>query len=219
MARCRLVHTLVWNTIFLHISRKHHGTQVQLLRDWLLNARSAPLSIKLTVEDEHESVLCAFEEVLGILVTRSDYWLTFDSHLPPLQFHNIFKSINFPMLTSVSLRSPATTSNIPDMFLTSPKLVDITLLRCIFPVVLPWEQVRRFRTARSTVTECLKVIRQSPSLHECRFEYIYSPDSLISKTIMPHLQLNHLHVGLKDSETSMSLFDSTTLPSLSELRI
>ena len=208
---------LVWDTIFLHISRKHHGTQVQLLRDWLLNARSALLSIKLTAEDEHESVLCAFEEILGILVTRSDYWLTFDSRIPPPQCPNIFKNINFPMLTSVSLRNPASTPNIPDMFLTSPKLVDITLLRYNFPVVLPWEQVRRFRTARSTVTECLKVLRQSPNLQKCRFEYVYAPDSLIS--IMPHVQLKHLHVGLKDSETSMSLLDSITLPSLSELRI
>ena len=60
---------LIWNTIFLYISRKHHATQIQLLRDWLLNARSAPLTIKLTTEDENESVLCAFEEVLEILVT------------------------------------------------------------------------------------------------------------------------------------------------------
>ena len=121
------------------------------------------------------------------------------------------------MLTSVSLRSPASTSNIPNMFLTSPKLVNITLLRCIFPVVLPWEQVRRFRTARSTVTECLKVIRQSPNLQECRFEYVYSPDSLISKTIMPHLQLKHLHVGLKDSETSISSITSLVLRSACNL--
>ena len=210
---------LVWNTIFLHISRKNHGTQVELLRDWLLNAKSEPLSIKLTVEDEHESVLCAFEAIMRILVNRSDYWLTFNSRLPFPHFHNILKNINFPMLTSVSLRRPASTSNIPEMFLTAPKLVDITLLDDNFPVVLPWEQVRRFRTGKSTVTECLKVLRQSPNLQECHFEYVYSPDSLISRTIMPHDQLKHLQVGLKDSGTSMSLFDGITLPSLSDLRI
>ena len=48
---------LLWSTIFLQISRKHHDTQIQLLGDWLLNARSAPLSIKLTLQDEHVSVL------------------------------------------------------------------------------------------------------------------------------------------------------------------
>ena len=59
---------LLWNTILLRVSRKHHGTQVQLLGDWLLNARSGPLSIKLTLEDLHESVLCAFEAIMRILV-------------------------------------------------------------------------------------------------------------------------------------------------------
>ena len=74
----------LWSTIFLHVSRTHHDTQIQLLGDWLLNARSTPLCIKLTTENEHESVIYALEAIMRILVTRSDYWLTFDSQLPPL---------------------------------------------------------------------------------------------------------------------------------------
>ena len=220
---------LLWNTILLHVSpdRKHHDTQVQLLGDWLLNARSAPLSIKLIVEDERESVLCAFEAIMRILITRSDYWLTFDSRLPP-QCHNIFKNINFPMLTSVSLQlsNTVSTSIIPDMFLTAPKLVDVNLLNCHFPLMLPWEQVRRFRTGLSSITECLKVLRESPNLQECYFNGVYTPVDFISKTIIPHaqLQLKHLHVMLQRHgpwtlSDSMSLFDGMTLPSLSNLCI
>jgi hypothetical protein len=211
----------LWNTIFLRVSRKHHGTQVQLLRDWLLNARSAPLSIKLFTEDKHESVLRAFEAIMRILVTRSEYWLTFDSLLRP-QCRNIFENINFPMLTSISLHpySAFTTSNTPPiMFLTAPKLVDVNLPCYNSPVTLPWEQVRRLKIGSSTVAECLKVLQRSPNLQECHFEYVYFPESHISKIIMPHAQLKCLHVELMDSKISVSLFDGITLPSLSDLRI
>ena len=216
---------LLWNTILLHVSpsRKQHGNQAQLLKDWLLNARSAPLSIKLFAEDEDESVFHAFEAIMRILVTRSNYWLTFDSLLPP-RCHKIFKNIPFPMLTSVSLyppRNTITTFNTPSniMFLTAPNLVGVNLPR-YFPVVLPWEPVRHFRTRWLTVAECLIVLQQAPNLQKCQFEYVYLPaDSLISITIMPHVQLKHLHVGFQDSGTSMSFFDSITLPSLSNLRI
>ena len=214
---------LLWNTILLNVSRKHHGTQVQLLGDWLLNAGSAPLSIKLNAaEDEDESVLCAFEAIMQILVTRSDYWLTFDSLLPP-RCHKIFCNIDFPMLTSVSLlppRNTITTFNTPSdiMFLTAPKLVDVALPR-YFPVMLPWEPIRHFRTRWLTVDECLMVLQQSPNLQECHFDYVYFLDILIPETIMPYAHLKHLHIGFQDSETSMLFFDSITLPSLSNLLI
>ena len=210
---------LLWNTILLHVSLKQHSSQVQLLRDWLLNARSAPLSIKLIAEHEHGPVLChAIEAIMRILVTRSDYWLTFDSCLPS-QCHNIFKNINFPMLTSVSLVS---TSIIPDMFLTAPKLVDFNLPHYNFSMMLPWEQIRCFKTQWLTVPMCLKIIRQSPNLQECHFEQVDSRFSLTSKTITSHAQLKILYVMLRGtgaSSESMSLFDSVTLPSLSNLRI
>ena len=61
------------------------------------------------------------EAIMRVLLTRSDYWLTFDSCLLPLEYHNIVKNINFPILTSVSLLSTSR-ANIPDMpvFLTAP---------------------------------------------------------------------------------------------------
>ena len=214
---------LLWSTIFLQISRKHHDTQIQLLGDWLLNARSAPLSIKLTLQDEHVSVLYAFEAIVRILVTKSDQWVTFDSCLPPPQCSNIFKNINFPMLTSVLLRSPSSTSNIPEMFLTAPKLVDISLRGYNFSVVLPWEQIRHFRTGRSSVNGCLKILQQSPNLQECHFGGVYLQHGFFSEAIEPHAhtqltQLKHLHVKL-DSLWSTSLFDSITLPSLFNFHI
>ena len=213
---------LLWNTILLHVSQKRHGAKLQLLGDWLLRARTAPLFIKLTAEDEHESIDCAFQAVMQVLVTRSHYWHTFDSLLPP-QCHHIFKNINFPMLTSVSVHPPKSTISTfntpPDMFLTAPKLLDVDLSGYNFAfMVLPWEQVRRFRTQLLTVTECLKVLQQSPNLQECHLEHVYSPDSFTSKTITLHTQLKHLDVMLIKA-TSMSLFDSITLPSLSHLRI
>ena len=206
---------LLWSTIIMHVSRKSHVTQIQLLGDWLLNAKSAPLSIKLIEEDEHESVLYAFEAIMRILVTSSDYWLTFDFLLPP-RCHIIFQNINFPMLTSVSFRNP--TFTIPEVILIAPKLIDVTLDRCDYPLVLPWGQVRLFRSGASTVDECLKVLRQSPNLHKCHFEDLYSVYDDNSGTIMPHDQLKDLHVTLFDS-WSMQLFDLITLPALSNLHI
>ena len=208
---------LLWNTIFLHVSRKNHDSQVQLLRVRLLNV---PLSIKLTAEVEHESVLCAFEAIMQILVTRSDYWLNFDSPVAS-QSHNTFENINFPMLTSVSLhilKSITKTSHthpVNNMFPTAPKLVDVNLIRYEAPVMFSWEQVRCFSLGVSTVAECLEVLRQSPSLEKCHFKCVYSPNSFISKTIVPHAQLRHLRVD----SWSLSLFDSITLPSLSSLNI
>jgi F-box-like len=214
---------LLWSTIFLHVSRDHHDTQIQLLGEWLLNAKSAPLSIKLTTEnlDEHESALCAFEAIVRILVTKSDQWLTFDYCQPPTgnQNHDIFKNINFPMLTSVSLLSPPSPIT-PEMFLSAPKLVDITLHQYNFPVVLPWEQVRHFRTGRSSVNGCLKILQQSPNLEKCHFEGVYHHHGDTSETIGVHAyaQLKCFHVRL-DYSRCISLFDCITLPSLSDLCI
>ncbi|KAF8804076.1 hypothetical protein BYT27DRAFT_7243853 [Phlegmacium glaucopus] len=213
---------LLWNTILLHVSPQRHGAQVQLLVDWLSKAKSTPLSIKLVAEDEYESIVCAFPAIMRVLVTRSDYWRTFDSLLPP-QCHHLFKNVNFPMLTSVSVhpsKSTISTFNTPpDMFLTAPKLLGVDLSGYNFAaMVLPWGQLRSFRTQLLTVTECLKVLRQSPNLEECHLEHIYSPDSFASKTIMLHTRLKRLDVILIKA-ASMSLFDSITLPSLSHLRI
>jgi len=213
---------LLWNTVLLHVSRKQHRAQVQLLRDWLLRARSAPLSIKLIAGEEHESTVCAFQAIIRVLVTRSDYWHSFDSLLP-YQCHHIFKNINFPLLTSISLHPPKSTISTfntpPDIFLTAPRLLDVDLSGYNFAaVVLPWEQVRCFRTQLLTVSECLKVLRQSPNLQECHFEHVYSPDNFTPKSIMSHAQLKHLDLMLIKA-ASMSLFDSITLPSLSHLRI
>jgi hypothetical protein len=213
---------LLWSTILLDVSRKQHGAQVQLLGDWLLRARSAPLSIKLIAEDEYEYVVCAFQAIMQVLIARSDYWLTFDSLLPP-QCHHIFKNINFPMLTSVSLHPPKSTISTfnapPDIFLTAPKLFNVDLSGYNFAsMVLPWEQVRRFKTQLLTVTESLKILQQSPNLQECHLEYVYSSDSFISKPIVPHAQLKHLDVMLIKA-ASVSFFDCISLPSLSDLRI
>ena len=216
---------LLWSTIFLDISREHHDTQIELLRNWLLNARSAPLRIKLTMEDKHISVLNAFVTIVGILVTRSDQWLTFESCLPLPECHSIFKNVNFAMLTSVLLHCPSSYSSpiVPEMFLTAPKLFDITLRGYAFSVVLPWEQLRHLRTGRSSVDRCLKILQQSPNLQECHFGGVYLSHGVFSGAIGPleytHLtQLKLLNVKF-DKIGCMSLFDSMTLPSLSNLYI
>ena len=176
---------LLWNTILLDFSLQYRDTHFQLLGDWLLKARSAPLSIKLTTKFEC-GYLGSFETIMQILLTRSDYWLTFDSLLPTSP-HRLFKNTNLPMLTSVYLH--------------------------------PYKQVRHFGARYLPVTECLDALRLSPNLQECRFEYVCSPNSfIVSKTTMLHAQLKHLHVMLNQAG-SMSLFDSITLPSLSNLRI
>ena len=109
---------LIWNMV----SRKAHGSQVQLLRNWLLRANSSP---KLTFGDEHESKFCSVCAIwsMDVLVTRSTYWKSFNCLLPP-QCDDILN--HFPMLTSISLRSPGTISTFsqpPNMFFSAPELI------------------------------------------------------------------------------------------------
>lgn len=213
---------LLWDTVLVHISRKHHGTQAQLLGDWLLRAKSAPLDIRLFAKDSivDEYILCAFQAIMRILVTRSDYWFYFGSPLLP-QCHHIFENINFPMLRSICFQHPKSTFSTSDtppvMSLIAPKLLHAYLARYNSLVVLPWEQLIQFETRSLTITECLNVLRQSPNLKGCRFGHVH-PRVSISETIMRHSQLKLLHVILAKAK-SMLLFDSITLPSLSELYI
>jgi hypothetical protein len=207
-----------------HVSRKAHGSQVQLLRDWLLRANSSPLFIKLTSDDEHESIFCS----LALSWTSS----SLDPHigtastafLPP-QCHDILENNHFPMLTSVSVRPPkgtiSTFSEPPNMFLSAPKLLDVDLSGYNYSaMMLPWEQLRRFKTQFLTVAECLKVLKRSPSLKECHLESVYSPE--IFPSPMPldrfYSELEHLDITLIRG-AAVSLFDNITLPSLSQLRV
>ena len=45
-----------------------------------LNSSESPLFIKLTSDDEHESIFCSLRAI--VLVTRSTYWKSFDFLLP-----------------------------------------------------------------------------------------------------------------------------------------
>ncbi|KDR73016.1 hypothetical protein GALMADRAFT_281210 [Galerina marginata CBS 339.88] len=214
---------LLWNSVSLHVSRRTHGSQVHLLRDWLLRANSSPLYIKLTTDDEHESIFCSLRAIMDVLVARSAFWYSLDCLLPP-QCHEVLKSNQFPMLTSVSIRPPkgtiSTFSEPPNMFLSAPKLLNVDLSGYNFPaMVLPWEQLQRFKTQFLTVGECLKVLRRSPNLKECHLESVYSPDLLSSPTMNPlHSELEYLEVTLIKG-AAISLLDSITLPSLCDLHI
>jgi hypothetical protein len=214
---------LLWNIVSLKVSRKTHGSQINVLGEWLLRAKTSPLFIKLTSDDEHESIFCSLRDIMGVLVTRSAYWYSLDCLLPP-QCHDVLKSHEFPLLTSVALRPPkgtiSTFSEPPSMFLSAPKLVDVDLSGYNFSaMVLPWEQLKRFKTQFLTVAECLKVLRRSPSLKECHLRSVYSPeifDSLPSETL--YSDLERLDVFLVKS-AAISLLDNLTLPHLCELNI
>ncbi|KAF9483633.1 hypothetical protein BDN70DRAFT_891538 [Pholiota conissans] len=214
---------LLWNSVSVHVSRQTHGSQIQLLGDWLLRAKTAPLFIKLTSDDEHEAIFCSLQTIMDVLVTRSMYWYSLDCLLPP-QCHELLKNNHFPMLASVSIRPPkgtiSTFSESPNMFLSAPKLLDVDLSGYNFPsMVLPWEQLRRFKTHFLTVAECLKVIRRSSNLKECHLESVYSPEiipSPISDTLQSELET--LDVMLIKGG-AISLLDGITLPCLRELRV
>ncbi|KIM44059.1 hypothetical protein M413DRAFT_443120 [Hebeloma cylindrosporum] len=215
---------LLWNTLSLHVSRKAHGSQVQLLRDWLMRANASPLFIKLTSDDEHESIFCSLRAIMDVLVTRSIYWNSLDCLLPP-QCHDILKNNHFPMLTSVSVRPPkgtiSTFSEPPNMFLSAPKLLDVDLSGYNFSaMMLPWEQLRRFKTQFLTVAECLKVLKRSPNLKECHLESVYSPEIFPSPVSLDtfYSELEHLDITLIKG-AAVSLLDSITLPSLNQLRV
>ena len=214
---------LLWNVVSLNVSRKTHGSQINVLGEWLRRAKTSPLFIKLTSDEEHESIFCSLRDIMGILVTRSAYWYSLDCLLPP-QCHDVLKSHEFPLLTSVALRPPkgtiSTFSEPPSMFLSAPKLIDVDLSGYNFSaMVLPWEQLHRFKTQFLTVAECLKALRRSPSLKECHLRSIYSPeifDSLPSETL--YSDLERLDVFFL-KRAAISLLDNLTLPNLCELNI
>ena len=201
---------LLWNTILLHVSRKYHG-QVQLLGDWLLNARSAPLSIELIWEDEPEYILSAFEAIMRILTTRSDYWLTFDSD--PLPQCRFLKISNFQCWHQFPC-NPAH-SQLPILLECSLPLQNLSM--SIYHAISQWCYLgSRFRAQFLTVIECLEVLRQSPNLQKCHFKHLYTVFDFIFETIMPHAQFKYLHVMWDfPAGKSTSLFDSLTLPFLS----
>jgi hypothetical protein len=214
---------LLWNAVALHVSRTTHGARVPLLRAWLARAATAPLHIRLTSDDAHDAVFCALQTVMDVLVTRSMYWYSLDCLLPP-QCHELLKNNHFPMLTSVCVRPPkgtiSTFSESPNMLLSAPKLLDVDLSGYNFPsMVLPWEQLRRFKTQFLTVAECLKVLRRSLNLKECNLESVYSPEIIpppISDTLSSDLE--SLDVTLMKGG-AISLLDSLMLPSLRDLRV
>lgn len=214
---------LLWNTVCLHLSRTMHGSRVQLLREWLLRANTSPLYIKLTSDDEDEATFCSLHTIIETLVVRSTYWYSLDCLLP-FQCHDLLRDHYFPMLKSVSVHPPkgtiSTFSEPPNMFLSAPKLFDVDLSGYNFPaIVLPWEQLRRFKTQFLTVAECLKVLRRSPKIKECHLESVYSPEiiaSPVSETLYSGLESLDLSL-IKGS--AISLLDSVTLPSLRELRV
>jgi hypothetical protein len=122
---------LLWSTIFLHISGRRS------------RARLAPLTIKLFAEDEHKFTVCTFQAIMRVLVTKSNYWHTFESFLPP-QCHHVFENINFPMLTSVSVHPPKSTLGFQYPSRCVPYCSQTSRRRSI------WLQFRRHVTAMGT---------------------------------------------------------------------
>ncbi|PPQ67771.1 hypothetical protein CVT25_009076 [Psilocybe cyanescens] len=214
---------LLWSTLSLHISQKTYRSQAHLLKDWLLRAQISPLYIKLTTDDEHESTFCSLRSIMDVLATRSKYWHSLDTILPP-QCHDILIDNHFSTLTSLSVRPPkgtiSTFSEPPNMFLSAPKLRDVDLSGYNFSaMVLPWGQLRRFKTQFLTVGECLKILQRSPNLKECHLENVYSPElfpASITNPLESHLE--SLDVTLIKAG-AVSLLESVTLPSLCALRI
>lgn len=214
---------LLWNNVSLQISRKTFKLQAHLLNDWLLRARTSPLYIKLTTDDEHESTFCSLRSTMDVLATRSSYWRSFDSPLP-LQCHDILVDNHFPMLEFVSLHPPkgtiSTFNHPPNMLLSAPKLRDVDLSGYnLSAMALPWDQLRRFKTQFLTVDECLKILQRSAALRDCHLESVYSPElfpASITNPLQSHLE--SLDVTLI-KPGAISLLESVTLPSLRELRI
>ena len=214
---------LLWNTIFVKVSRRTHVTQITLLREWLLRAQSSPLSIKLTTDEEYETTCHAFRGIIELLVTRAEYWQAFDCRLPT-QCHDILQNHKFPLLITVSLRPPVGTiltfNEPPGMFLSAPRLVSVDLSGYNFSaMVLPWEQLRHVKIRFLTVAESLKVLCRSPALKECYLKCVYSykfSNFQASQTLHSELELLDLSFIKSDA---VKLLDNLTLPNLRVLRV
>ncbi|KAF8162751.1 hypothetical protein B0H34DRAFT_650704 [Crassisporium funariophilum] len=213
---------LLWNRLTLHASEEQYGTRALLLQEWLFRAQTSPLFIMLTLEDEQEATICSLRAIMGVLVTRSMYWHTFESLLPS-QCHDILQSCVLPNLVSVAIHPPkgaiSTFSDPPDIFLTASKLLRVDLSGYNFSaMLLPWGQLERFRTQFLTVSECLKILQRSPNMTECYLENVYSPASFMSTGNVEHSQLQRLDfVPIKAA--GMSLLDNVSLPALRQFQI
>jgi len=221
---------LLWNTVTITVWRRTHATQISLLDEWLLRAQSSPLSIKLTV-DEHESnktnlAFCCFRPVMELLITRAEYWQTFDCILPH-RCHGILQNHKFPLLTSISLRPPtigwiSTLINSPSIPgpLSAPKLAHVNLSGySASSMGLPWGQLRSVKIQILTIEEFFALLLRSQELKECYVEAICSPRS--PEFLPPQMLFHDLETldVLLTSIDPISILNHLNLPKLRVLSL
>lgn len=222
---------LLWNTISVKVWRRRHATQISLLGEWLQRAQSSPLSIKLTSDDESDKTIPTsgcFRPVMELLITRAEYWQTFDCVLPP-RCHDVLLNHNFPLLTSVSLRPPtigpmSTSIRLPNMFLwATPRLVHVDLSGYDFSaMLLPLGQLQRFKIDSLIVSGFFELLRLSRALKECYLGSVYPGSSKILQCppsqMLFHSDLEILDVLLVGND-GIRVLDNLNLPKLRVLSV
>ncbi|TEB26419.1 hypothetical protein FA13DRAFT_1737348 [Coprinellus micaceus] len=225
----------LWARITLQIGRTTRGPRLQaklpLLPQWLHRAGDLPLHIALFTTEEDDSTFSSLRSVMEILVERSEYWGSIECLLPP-QCQDLLLGHRFPLLERAVFRPPigsiSTFSQPPDVFGgdNTPSLCDVDLSGYDFSsMVLPWDQLKRFKTQLLTVTECWELLKRCPQLERCELDHVYCTDNHIhdassraqmEKEKFVHQSLEVLNIAFIKG-AAITLLDAVSLPSLKEL--
>ncbi|KAF9552181.1 hypothetical protein CPC08DRAFT_768510 [Agrocybe pediades] len=226
---------ILWKDVAVQLAPT--SAQVSLLRDWLLRAKTMPLSITVYGHDnanltpENNTLHALDISMFKVLLTRSRFWSTFrcSGFLP--EFINIFDNEQFPVLKSIQLEHrhpfPSLYShyNTPPnaLFAASPQLEHFLLKGYPFSeAVMPLTPLKSIAIFVLSVEDSMTVFRSYSILVSARLGSVGSNHfaTVIPTSKSPafkHSTLSTLHVSCwLDTEY---LLGSLELPSLENLHV
>ncbi|KAJ6581214.1 hypothetical protein B0H19DRAFT_1251448 [Mycena capillaripes] len=172
--------------------------------EWISNARSMPLSVHVEDDPTFDTDPLALEEVgpvLNMLGLRSSQWRKLVLRVAPEYFRNLQPcDITFPWLKHLA---------VPHVQLTeTPWMFDI-----------PWIQLTVFRSEKISVSDCIYVLREAPSLLSCTF-YLYPDSYPVRAAALPPLKLQVLEITEKTTKLlTLTLLQHLTLPALQDFTL
>ncbi|KAF7356853.1 hypothetical protein MVEN_01021000 [Mycena venus] len=173
-------------------------------RDWISNARNMPLSLHVEDDPARDSDLPEDEvqSLFQMIGQRSAQWQKIVLRVSPAYFGLVCPSDSLAFRSLKHLAVP--NARLPE----TPWMLDI-----------PWNQLTVFRSEQISVSECVHILRNGPSLlsltvHLCRESYP------VPVTALPPLNLQILEITETSTELlTLTLVQHLTLPDLQKLAL